>query len=530
MAANRKEEAQVYLAFRSIFTGEHSKLRKSPKIRQLILNHQDDKEVRPLILKYGPDQLRTIVNALLEQDFFGSTSKAKNRFPEAFPSGSAKRLASVDNTVRTSNEFDAITHAAKDYQAKLTGATSDAPWQESVGGVSLRFKDTDPPARKRKRDYSEAFPQSSARSLYPIYLPMKSQHRLLSSIQFTLEEACYNFGRKVMGIELEQRGWDSPECAELNTWAQLFAGNKEKFIPIKPGVLGMPLQDLFQTVMQLRHTTVHRHRVTANQVESFMIAAEQLAMLLGDEVKAQALARLRREARPIIDELEHNKDLLESKLAEKLEDIASQRVELDRLERGIIEEILEEDKDYQNFAGASLEKAMEDSERSTQSDRNYGGENVEEATAPSEHFAQNDQDAAEASLEGALATSGHFAQNYPTLARANVGEATATPEHLTQNDQNAAGASLDEALATLGQLAQNYQTLAGPDMEEATATTSGHLLEGITLSENETGSKEVTSTMGQGETIAISENTAQNTAISGNEMDWETDAGSERVD
>jgi hypothetical protein len=70
------------------------------------------------------------------------------------------------------------------------------------------------------------------------------------------------------------------------------------------------------------------------------------------------LSRLRREAQQVIDELGRNKDLLESRLKEKLQEIDARRRELDSLECKAVEVMLREDKEYQVLASANLEQAI----------------------------------------------------------------------------------------------------------------------------------------------------------------------------
>jgi len=191
-----------------------------------------------------------------------------------------------------------------------------------------------------------------------IYLPLKYQHQLFVKVQAVLEDACYAFGRNNMGDLLKHKGWDSLECVELNIWAHIFASNQGKFESNKIASLGKSFSDLLNAVAQLRHTTVHRIRISARSVEQSLADAEQLAVLLNDTVCAQKVSRLRRETGSIVEELGRNKDLLKSKLADQLIDIASRRAELDRLEREAIEETLKEDADYQALAGVNLQQAM----------------------------------------------------------------------------------------------------------------------------------------------------------------------------
>ena len=56
-------------------------------------------------------------------------------------------------------------------------------------------------------------------SLYPLYIPYKTQYQLLTKTQRLLEECCYDFTVQFMPDLLEQRQWDCSEAIELNKWA-----------------------------------------------------------------------------------------------------------------------------------------------------------------------------------------------------------------------------------------------------------------------------------------------------------------------
>ena len=177
-------------------------------------------------------------------------------------------------------------------------------------------------------------------------------------VQAILENACYAFGHEKMGDVLQKEGWDCPESVELNIWARVFRHNEDRFDAEKLLDLGKPFSELLDSIAQLRHTAVHRVRVSANKVCQFMTEAESLANILHNDTCARTLSRIRREAKQVIDELGRNKDLLESLLNEKLQEIDAQRRELDRLECKAVEDMLREDKEYQTLASANLEQAI----------------------------------------------------------------------------------------------------------------------------------------------------------------------------
>lgn len=197
------------------------------------------------------------------------------------------------------------------------------------------------------------FPQ-----LYPAYLPLPAQHRLLVKVQALLEKACYRYAEENISYQLHSKGWDCPEAVELNVWSKLLLSNSDKLAISKVEQLGKPLDMVFDTLAQLRHTAVHRLRVSANRIEQFMIDSELLAILLEDDICAKTMCQLRRETQLTIGELQRNKDLLESTLSDELKKIDAQRTELNRLEREAVDNMVKEDKEYQGFAGANLERAI----------------------------------------------------------------------------------------------------------------------------------------------------------------------------
>lgn len=221
-----------------------------------------------------------------------------------------------------------------------------------------------------KQSQKRSFPYTniSVPSLYPVYLPYNTQHQLLIKVQTLLEGACYNFADKALRDILAKEGWDCPESVELNRWPRVFLSNQDKFSADAMDELGEPLAQLLDSMTQLRHTAVHRLRVSVKRIDQFMVDAESLVRLLQDDACIRMLSRLRRETQLTVDELKRNKDLLESSLAAKLKEIAAQRAELEQLERVAVEDMLKEDKDYQAFAGASLSQAIMSPETMLQSE------------------------------------------------------------------------------------------------------------------------------------------------------------------
>jgi len=358
MAKNRSDERLVYLALRNVFKGPDAELRALGKIRKRIQKHLDDKdaEVHALVAEHDIDDVCYTAKALLQDDIFASTLRAKIRFPEVFdvsPAQSAERVASEAEAARS--DSDAIRDAAGGHEGTWAALEVNALElaQKGKGKEPASQVSTARPQKRSLTRVSLAVP-----SLYPVYIPLQTQHRLLVKVQAILEDACYVFGHRMMGGILSKEGWDCPESVELNIWARVFRSNEDKFDAEKLADLGKPFPELLDSIAQLRHTAVHRIRVSAIKVQQFIAEAESFAFILDNNTCVRMLSCLRQESQQVIDDLGRSKDLLESLLKKKLQDIDVQRRELDRLECKLVEDMLGEDKEYQTLASANLEQAI----------------------------------------------------------------------------------------------------------------------------------------------------------------------------
>ncbi|KAF3047606.1 hypothetical protein E8E12_010787 [Didymella heteroderae] len=402
------DERTVYLAFKNVFKGPDTQPQSDKKIRKRIKKHESQSdEIRALVHEHNIDNVGNSVKALLDGDIFASTLKAKIRFPELFdvsPAQSAERAASEAEAVRS--EIDAM--------RDVSGAQRDQTVSQSAGraasetaavnteihgtrdvGVAQQDRsvptvvDGDAVAQKEQPQIHVPHVQRhlkpetfGARSLYPLYLPAKGQRRLLSKVQDVLEHACFRFAEGVMPQQLQQQGWDSPDCVELNCWMGMFRTRESVFDIERVTTLNKPFGELLSSIAQIRHTAVHRLKVTAGRVEAFLTDAETLAALLGDETCARQLSRLRRETHSVVEEFGRNKDLLEARYVDKRKEIAARRAELDRIEIAAWEAMLEEDKQYQCFAGVSLEEMVDVPETAFHSRANSeAGQTSEEETS-----------------------------------------------------------------------------------------------------------------------------------------------------
>jgi hypothetical protein len=149
---------------------------------------------------------------------------------------------------------------------------------------------------------------------------------------------------------------------------------------------GNSLTALFDSIAQLRHTAVHRLRLTANRTLQFIADAEILAKLIQDEDTVQTLSVIRQQVQATMEDMERNKDLLESRMATTRAQFAARKAELERQEREALEDIVKEDKEYTAFAGENLEQALDTPATSVDSQESMDEESFSD-TDSEEHIA-----------------------------------------------------------------------------------------------------------------------------------------------
>lgn len=130
-------------------------------------------------------------------------------------------------------------------------------------------------------------------SLSPIYLPCTLQHTLLVRAQNLLEDCLFKFGSAKMQAVIRDKGWNCAQCVELNDWIKVLRRRKDLLNNPEVEPSNRPLSAILGSLTQLRHTAVHRQKITALQVQLFLEDAESLLGLLGDRESAQEIARIR---------------------------------------------------------------------------------------------------------------------------------------------------------------------------------------------------------------------------------------------
>ncbi|KAK7737307.1 hypothetical protein SLS53_006610 [Cytospora paraplurivora] len=373
---NAPNDRTIYLALNSIFTGSMAAIRRPAPIKKVFQQHQKRTEIVQLLREYDLPTVVERVQWLLAERVFESTEHAKAMFPDLF------QVSAVQSADRAASEAAAAARQAQSLEEAVEEEEEEEDGADS-GIENVDYFDGDPQAPEQQQpelDLSGDVGSTAAirctagvvPSLFPMYLPFATGHRILTQTQSVLEAACFRFAVETIPDVLARRGWDCAEAVELNVVVRQLLKHRNSLDKLEAnistttttsdaaaaaaGAAGeQDLGRLTRSITQLRHTTVHRGRVTARVLSQFIADAESLATRLGDKEAMSSLSGTRRRVERHIVELENNKSMLETKLRKALDDIAARRAGLDRLEGAVVAGVLRADAEYQAFIGASLE-------------------------------------------------------------------------------------------------------------------------------------------------------------------------------
>ncbi|KAL9131093.1 MAG: hypothetical protein Q9175_006854 [Cornicularia normoerica] len=355
----------VYLHCSSIFSGANAHVRKVKKISQLLEKHKAS--IKMLTKEFTLPAVAAIAKELLEEQIFESLPRARLRYPELFqPSETqeAERAASEAEVIRIEAEAaqdivltsdDEGGDECPDFeqgeqQAEPEGTLEDKA--EARDNVQIN-------AVRLQKSTTQAHHALSILRLHPVYLPFKTQHRILVSVQSLLEECCLEFGNTWVPDLMEARKWKEAESLELTEWTKRFLKYAKSLPPsaIKP-VPGKSIAEVLFGTSTLRHSAVHRLPTSAAGILNMLSAAITFAEALDDSKRAEKVAEIKTELQASIEEIVQHQNLLEHKLTDQFEDIARRRAELDELERSSIEEMLATDNEQRTEVGSALESFL----------------------------------------------------------------------------------------------------------------------------------------------------------------------------
>ncbi|KAI0879796.1 uncharacterized protein GGS22DRAFT_182809 [Annulohypoxylon maeteangense] len=355
------DKRRVYLACRAIFAGDKAQLRRPKKVREEIVK-------RPWALgslthDLGIEKVVEILRDLLERRVFESELKAKVEFPELFHS-------SLDQEVqREASEIDAARSAAEALEEIASAEHVDGESEDEFG-EDTKNETSEVLCMERDKilfvaktgflGVEQTAPKHTVvlPSLYPTYIPYKTQHLILNETQRILEESCFEFVQKWLPTVLSGKEWDCASSMELTGWTRLLAKKADKIPQEALNSGGTPLAEVLFATNKLRHSAVHRLSTSARGIQDLVKSAVTLAFTLGDHKRASQLEEMCYELDSKIKAMELNKNALENSAMAGIEDIQRLRAELDQKEKDTIIDMVKSDQENKRVIGNLLEDSV----------------------------------------------------------------------------------------------------------------------------------------------------------------------------
>ncbi|THV80805.1 hypothetical protein D6D29_05876 [Aureobasidium pullulans] len=199
---------------------------------------------------------------------------------------------------------------------------------------------------------------------YDLYLPYRVQYKLLTYLQASLETVCFGYLKREHSHTLE--GSDSlreveyPENLELPQYVNIFREHVEFDSQALNKYLDKPVKYLYNSLVWLRHYTVHRRQVNIGYLYVWVNDARSLAKLVGDSKAAEQFETTQLKLERLLAGLKRRRVKYEDKLLAKVKELAAKRAELDRLEKEAMETYVKDVKQSKTRAENSLSAKLED--------------------------------------------------------------------------------------------------------------------------------------------------------------------------
>ena len=354
------EESLVYSHCSFIFTGTNAEVRRLKNVRKILVEHKAS--VRGFIDHFGLDNVSAVAQKLLKERVFETPRRARRRFPELFEKPEAEgnggtaleaqllsfETAAAREALGTSEEEDHAYSPISSHDKHKEPLRTITP-----EGASSNFRR--PSTEKRqvilpssflRRDYVAQLtyhsdpnglihgtPTDLLWSLRHVYLPFRTQHRILTFVQSTLEECCQEFGQKWAPHQMKAHKWDEPESIELTEWIKTFTKCTKDLPPsaTRP-IAGKTLNQVLSDTIPLRHTAVHRIPTKVRRIMGMLHAAYGFALALKDAARAALIKRIEEQLAASIKILVLDQNLIQNKVSGQLEVTAKGKTELAKLE------------------------------------------------------------------------------------------------------------------------------------------------------------------------------------------------------
>ncbi|KAF7535089.1 hypothetical protein G7054_g5655 [Neopestalotiopsis clavispora] len=318
MATSIDDRRRVYLACRSIFSGNDAQLRKKKAVQKKIHTCIHMSSLASLA-HMNMSEIVAVARSLLERRIFESNEMARIEFPDLFQSTIVQE---------PSQELPELEIFQRVGGHLLNGAADSEEHDEEAHGSG----DLDVPIELVTHD----------------------------EVQSLLEECFYEFAQQWLPDVLEQEQCDCAMSIELNEWARLIRKHEKKIPSAALDLMGKSdMESVLAAVAQIRHSAVHRNKLTGSDVRDMVAQAAAAASMLRDTHHASVLETMANEVRYRLISMESIKKRAETQAMDKLRDINERRIALLREEDAAIAEMVRRDADGTRSMGLLIEEAVD---------------------------------------------------------------------------------------------------------------------------------------------------------------------------
>ena len=141
---------------------------------------------------------------------------------------------------------------------------------------------------------------------------------------------------------IEGKRWQCAKCVELNDWVKLLRRHVKLLPRERIEELDRPLGTLLNSMVHIRHASVHRQKVTSAQIMAFVLDSESFVRLLDDQGAIEKVSTLRDQLSAYLGELSAQNDAIRAKLLEITSSSQAKRRQIDLEEHLAVKTVLDE--------------------------------------------------------------------------------------------------------------------------------------------------------------------------------------------
>lgn len=154
---------------------------------------------------------------------------------------------------------------------------------------------------------------------------------------------------------IDAKEWECAKCVELNDWVKVLRRHVNLLSRERIEELDRPLGTLLNSMVHIRHASVHRQKMTSAQMMAFVFDSESFLTLLDDHSSIGRISRLRDQLSTYLGDLSTQKNAVRKNLLEITSTSQARRGQLDLEEHLAVKTILDEAEERERRSMADID-------------------------------------------------------------------------------------------------------------------------------------------------------------------------------